>query len=339
MANDKPQPMTASDCDLRGYEFMPLFGNRLFGSRLYRQALRNPRAGMAALKLWWVAWQQCPAGSLPKDDEDLAVLADFGMDIKAWKKVKEIALHGFIECNDNRLYHPMLCEEAKSAFEKRRKERDRKARMRAAKAGGDDHKDPGQSAESDDDVPGLSHGTDAGQHMGQAAGQTTETPRDIRDLSALTGQDRTVREVSKADSVLRTASADAEPQRVPCTDFDDVLPVRDRLWADGWQIVSDMTGKPERACRALIGRWLKATRDDCARVLDVLHQAKQLRPLDPIPWVEAALADRTKRKGQFERLSEGLGNIVESDFDRAFKPFAHDFSGDFMDLPSNRRLI
>ena len=43
-----PAPMSPPECDLRGYDFMPLFGNRLFGSSLYAKALRNPRAGLAA---------------------------------------------------------------------------------------------------------------------------------------------------------------------------------------------------------------------------------------------------------------------------------------------------
>ena len=135
MANDLPAPMSPIDCDLRGYEFMPLFGAKLFSSRLYSKALRDPRAGLAALKLWWAAWQQCPAGSLPADDDDLCVLADFGMDMKGWRKAKPLALHGFVLCSDGRYYHPILCEEAKQAFERRRKERERKARNRAARVG------------------------------------------------------------------------------------------------------------------------------------------------------------------------------------------------------------
>ena len=135
MVSDPPAPLSPADCDLRGYDFMPLFGNRLFNSHLYRKAIRDPRAGLAAIKLWWVAWQQCPAGSLPDDDDDLAMLADFGLDTKAWAKVRDLALHGFVKCSDGRLYHPVLCTEAVKAFNGRRKERERKAALLAKKSG------------------------------------------------------------------------------------------------------------------------------------------------------------------------------------------------------------
>ena len=65
MTSDLPEPLSPPDCDLRGYDFMPLFGQRLFGSAFYSLALTNPRAGLAGMKLWWEAWLQRPAGSLP----------------------------------------------------------------------------------------------------------------------------------------------------------------------------------------------------------------------------------------------------------------------------------
>jgi len=163
--SDLPAPLTPPNCDLRGYDFMPLFGQKLFASRLYTRSLRQPRAGMAALKLWWCAWQQCPAGSLPDDDEDLSILADFGTDMKAWKAAREIALHGFVKCSDGRLYHPVLCEEAKEAYERRVRERERKAEMRAKKKGRPKPHEPetdGTDNGSLEDVPRDNLGTGEG---------------------------------------------------------------------------------------------------------------------------------------------------------------------------------
>ncbi|MFT8720602.1 hypothetical protein [Acetobacter sp.] len=114
---DLPEPLTPEYCDLRGYDFMPLFGHRLFSSEFYTEASDAEfRAGM---RLWWAAWNQLPAGSLPNSDRALATLADFGRDVGAWQAVKERALHGFILCSDGRLYHPMLCQEALDAYEER----------------------------------------------------------------------------------------------------------------------------------------------------------------------------------------------------------------------------
>ena len=172
-----PEPLTPPDCDLRGYDYMPLFGARLFGSRLYSRALRHPRAGLAAIKLWWISWQQCPAGSLPDDDDDLAMLADFGTDLKSWKACRELALHGFIKCSDGRFYHPIIASEAVEAYARRRRERDRKAQMRADKA----RKSQPSGDGSPEDVPRDIPGTNGGTGAGHAA--------DVR--SDRTGQDRT----------------------------------------------------------------------------------------------------------------------------------------------------
>ena len=127
-----PEPLTPDYCQFKGYEFMPLHGHNLFTSKWYSKALKSPRAGMASFKLWWISWLQHPAASLPDDDDELALLADYGQDIKGWLKVKEIALHGFVLCRDGRLYHPFLAEKAIEAYEmgldkdaKREKERER----------------------------------------------------------------------------------------------------------------------------------------------------------------------------------------------------------------------
>lgn len=134
-----PDPLTPADCDLRGYDFMPFYGVRYFRSSSYMQAAaRNPRAGLAAMKLWWEAWSQVPCGSLPDDDIELGMLADFGTDHRAWAKAKEIALRGFVKCSDGRLYHKELCEIALDKYdlrlksdEKRESDRERLKEWRA----------------------------------------------------------------------------------------------------------------------------------------------------------------------------------------------------------------
>jgi hypothetical protein len=188
---DKPSPLSPAHCDLRGYDFMPLFGHRMFRSKWYSLALKNPRAGLASQKLWWEAWQQCPAGSLPKDDEELARLADFGLDLKTWAKVKDVALHGFIECNDGRLYHPVLCQEATVAFEKRVKERERKAQQRAKKW---------TTPPVPPDVPRDRQGTDRGPNEGH--------PQTVRVDRTETGQDRTKH--APPDPLMASVTPDRE---------------------------------------------------------------------------------------------------------------------------------
>lgn len=123
-----PEPLTPPDCDLRGYDFMPLFGHRLFRSELYEQT--NGEQFKVAVKLWWEAWNQCPAGSLPDDDHKLCRLADMGRDMKGWRRMRESVLRGFTLCSDGRLYHKLICEWAMEAYERRVRDRERKRRWR-----------------------------------------------------------------------------------------------------------------------------------------------------------------------------------------------------------------
>jgi uncharacterized protein YdaU (DUF1376 family) len=85
------------------------------------------------------------------------------------------------------------------------------------------------------------------------------------------------------------ASAPPVPSAIPAaSDW------RSLLFRDGLSIVVGMTGKTEAGTRALIGRWLKASRDDCRQVLRVIEDARETNPADPVAWIEAALSGPRK---------------------------------------------
>src|ERR1700720_4312805 len=107
---------------------MPLYGHRLFNSDFEMTA--TDTEFRCAIKLYWAAWQQCPAGSLPNSEDGLCRLAGLGRDVRKWRKISARVLHGFIECSDGRLYHPLLSAEAKRAYAHRVKDRARKAKYR-----------------------------------------------------------------------------------------------------------------------------------------------------------------------------------------------------------------
>lgn len=188
-------PLVSPEVDLRGLEYMPLFGNHLFGSEF--NAAASDEEWRAALTLWWAAWNQVPAGSLPNNDQALCRLADLGREVKAWMRVKARALHGFIECDDGRLYHSFICKQALVAWEKRVKERERKANWRTKKAG------------RDADVPRDRTGTETGHDADVPA---DGTGRDV------TGRDVTGIEPSAIapgstppDAIASVATASAKP--------------------------------------------------------------------------------------------------------------------------------
>lgn len=160
MTEGLPDPLVPAEVDLRGLDYMPLFGNHLFGSEFNARA--SDGAWRAGVTLWWAAWNQQPAGSLPDDDGALCRLADLGRDVKAWKALREMALRGFLKCSDGRLYHPFLCKQVLVAWGRRTKERDRKAAYRAQK----EAEKAGQTTGRTEDVPRLvprdKHGTSTG---------------------------------------------------------------------------------------------------------------------------------------------------------------------------------
>jgi hypothetical protein len=108
------EPLTPPDCDLRGLPFMPLDVIRVLDSDLF--AISTGEEFKAAIALWCKSWLQVPAASLPSDDRILAHLSGAG---PRWKKIKEVALRGFVKCSDGRFYHPVVAEKALDAWNRR----------------------------------------------------------------------------------------------------------------------------------------------------------------------------------------------------------------------------
>jgi hypothetical protein len=92
---------------------MPLQVARLMDSDLF--ILSTGDEFKAALALWCKSWNQIPGGSLPDNDKLLEGLSG----AKGWKKVREMALRGWVKCSDGRLYHPVVAENAIQAWEGR----------------------------------------------------------------------------------------------------------------------------------------------------------------------------------------------------------------------------
>lgn len=115
------KPLTPPDCDLRGLTFMPLDVVRLLDSDLF--ALTTGDEFKAAVALWCKSWNQVPAASLPNDERILARLA--GVSVTEWRGLSEMALKGWVACDDGRLYHPVVAEKALEAWIERLKHRKR----------------------------------------------------------------------------------------------------------------------------------------------------------------------------------------------------------------------
>lgn len=145
----KPEPLVPGDVDLRDFAFMPLDVGRLRDS-----AITDVVTGeefRAAVLLWCAAWHQVPAGSLPNNALQLSKFAGYGRVVTEWEKVAPGALYGFVECSDGRLYHPVIAEKAKEAWEKKSEFASRtNARSDQARAAADARwkREKGQGAEA-----------------------------------------------------------------------------------------------------------------------------------------------------------------------------------------------
>jgi hypothetical protein len=129
-----PVPPTPAESDLRDFAKIMIDIPRLMGSQFNAIASRNPLAWMIGHKLWYRAWHQVPAGSLPDDDDQLCHLAELGFDIKSFRKAKTIALHGWFRCSDGRLYHATVSEAVNKAWRQKLEQRWRTECARIRKA-------------------------------------------------------------------------------------------------------------------------------------------------------------------------------------------------------------
>ena len=106
-------PMTPPECDLAGFDFMPLDVSRLLKSDTWINAASVPHLSHALISLWAEAWRQVPAASLPTNDK---VQQRLSMVEGKWPKVRAAALADWVECSDGRLYHPVVAEKALEAW-------------------------------------------------------------------------------------------------------------------------------------------------------------------------------------------------------------------------------
>lgn len=172
---EQTAPLVPAEVDLRGYEFMPLYGDRLLKSETWISG--TAEAKVAALRLWWHAFaHEAPAGSLPNDDRFLAEYAGFGEQVKPWLKVKTQAMRNWAPCTDGRLYHPVLAEIVMEVWQLRI-HASAKGKAGAAKRWGKHRheKTIAQASESNSTGNAPANGFDAKERKGKKRGSGLST--------------------------------------------------------------------------------------------------------------------------------------------------------------------
>jgi hypothetical protein len=203
-----------------------------------------------------------------------------GREIKAFRKIKSVALHGFCKCSDGRLYHKFLAPKAIEAWDRRLREKERKAKWR-------------QSRGQDKDVSGT--GTETGTDTGQPVGQRRDVPADRRGEERTgTGEDSELKE--RKNGRTGAAAAASPPE---------VLTPKDRLWRDGPTAIGALAEQPPAKFRSVIGGWLKA--NTAEQVLAAIAKAQAERTIDPVPYIAACLSRGRKQ--------QSLDGFVPGEFD------------------------
>lgn len=262
---EQREPLTTADQDVRDMDGFLLNVERLTASEL--AVLASGDEFKAAVLLWCRAWKQVPAGSLPDDDRILAAFSGAGA---KWKKVKEVALRGFIKCSDGRLYHPVVCDAVKYAWSKKQDQRSRTAAATEARSRNRN-----------------------GKRHDQRDDHRNEERNDHRDVVRNDLQEKG-REGKRRESKEESSEAKASGGTPPITPLETP---KDRLWREALPYLQ-RHGTQEKQARGIIGKWLKGRTPEV--VLKALAKAQTEQAIDPVPYIERLLTGHSAPSNSYQ---------------------------------------
>ncbi|MFT6428824.1 MAG: hypothetical protein ACJAVC_002114 [Brevundimonas sp.] len=277
-------PLTPTDCDLQDFPFMPLHVARLRDSDL--AAEEHPEACWYAVMLWSAAWHQLPAGSLPDNETILARLCGLGRDLKTFRKHRAGAMRGFVLCDDGRLYHPIVAEQALAAWESKKQQRWRSECARIKKS----------NQRNGSDIPAPTYE----QFLaGTSPGQTEPGPAFVPEDSALCPEGQQVQETGTGTGRLKKdADASSVAGGDPRQAFDEWNLLAVRI---GLPVAKDLTEARRKALKArLSAGGMAAWRE----ALLALEASPMCRGDNDRNW--RADIDFVCQAKSFQRLREGF---------------------------------
>ncbi len=331
--SDLQQPLTPADCNLRGFQWMPIDVVRLLDSDLF--LIASGDEFKAALALWCKSWSQVPAASLPADERLLAGLSGAGA---KWKKVRDVAMRGWVMCTDGRWYHPVVAEKALEAQviakqhadakhatnERKRLEREDRQRMfsllREHNIVPDFHTKTSELRELVRNLPGANVTRDKSHAVTAKTGQDQTEPDQ-------TGQDRTAITSSAPDGAGGEAPPDLVAAAVAIaahgrdlSDDEEKL-----LWNAALALLVPSyglgTGSPktkDSKARMFVGGLGKRLKDagvpgDRRALFDVIQAACVERPANPETWLSAAVAQRCGTRMKAGAMSDAQRQAVNDE--------------------------
>jgi hypothetical protein len=291
IVTDLPVPLTPADCDLRDFPFMPLDIARLFNSEFHARA--NDSEWRAGITLWLKSFHQVPAGSIPDDEVSLARLAELGRDVKSWKKVKDVALYGWVKCSDGRLYHPVVAEKAAEAWAGKKAQRARtaKARLQAMLTRLSKASDLFEFAQIEFNIQTLL--SELSQHLLHTEMESVR--KSVTDSVAETKRKREGKGQGKGKDNSDPNGSDAGASGKSPEEM-----TKDELWSAGKSVLM-AAGVPKDQCGSFVGGLVKQYGDQT--VIEAVRATVIAGPADPKEYMKACCQ---KRAGERQNKQESL---------------------------------
>lgn len=72
------------------------------------------------------------------------------------------------------------------------------------------------------------------------------------------------------------------------------------LFGDGVSWLRNVTGREAKGVRSLIGKWLKAAKEDAVALCEIIATAREQNVAEPVAWITKAIEARPKTRDPFE---------------------------------------
>ena len=277
------EPLIPSDIDLRGLPWMRLDVIRLMDSDLF--ALSSGDEFKAAVALWCKSWHQTPAGSLPDDDRVLAHLSGAG---SRWKKLRAMALRGWVKCSDGRLYHDVIADQVLLAWQERQR----------------------HLTKREQDSERLKQWRDAKRQKGELAktGGLKDVPRGTETRNETADETKVKRvsdDVRNANETSKTGRDGTVLKDIPPTAG---VPPPDPLFGFGLDLLKSKN-VADGAARSFLGLMRKTVGDSLA--FELLEACQRDDISAPVAWLRKAMDARAKPNGKNDPVPMASKNWSE----------------------------
>lgn len=272
---------------------MPLDIVRLFGSTFHARS--NDAEWRAGVTLWLKSYHQVPAGSLPKDDIELCRLAELGRDVKSWRKLKPMAMHGWYEARDDRLYHGTVAEKVNDAWRRKSEQRVRTLKARIAAM----EKRLSEAA-TDGDRQHLQALLDGLQQSLSQTIPKSVTDRPTHPVAETKGQGHGQGQGHSKSSEEPDGSSGGKPPAG--SDLTSRIFGEGRVWLEG------VTGLGDAKCRSLLGNWRSKLGD--AQLIEALGRAQREGVEHPESWFKALIKSRAGANGSGSQSNDPWAGVA-----------------------------